>query len=273
MNDTLSTISEVLNDALSDVVFAAAPTPTCPASNFRERDFLVYSNLAMLIPIAYCLCNGIKKFSIELVVMFITMINSSFYHECDGLLVCSQHCYYAWKTAYTIDMSFSYHLIPTMVFYLIEFDLSLYKVVIHALVYLINLLFVIGFQPAYGTDTYFLIVACLSFFVCGCHLGYLWYKGKLYHEYKDHFNCWDAITAACLAVTGATFFFISSEDYWLYHSLWHLFIMTSLYFAFSIYDMNYCFLWFKKKKDACLKCAHNHRYAKAVLHPNVDSIV
>lgn len=258
MNTTVESISSSL---------MSTPTPGCPSEEYLHTYFLVFSNLFMLFPIFYCIINGPKKYSLELANMIIVMVNSMFYHMCDEN-DCTRYCLYPWTMAYYIDFTFSYNLIPTMLFYLVEIQFTWRKVLMHAVVLLTNFILVVSYKGQIGTKDYFMVVTSVVIAFVTYHLYSLWRKGELKHEFTHHFDWMDGIAAATFAVIGVGFKIADYEDYWLYHSMWHASIMLSIYFTMEIYDLNRsCFCITRNR--ICTMCTYYKIHGR---YPNNDHV-
>jgi len=249
-----------------DLLKATAAPTACPSGDYAETYFLVFSNLFMLLPIIYCLRKSPKTYCLELVNMTIVMINSMFYHFCDQN-DCTRYCAYPWRMAYVIDFTFSYNLIPTILFYIIDMKLSWIKFAMHGLVLASNFIFVLSYKEKYGENEYFAIVTFIVVLLVLYRFYYLWKRGQLYHEFTEHFDWCDGILAGSFAVIGIGFKMADSTNYWLYHSLWHTFIMISIYFTLEIYDMEKSCLCFKRK-TYCTSCAYHAIHGR---YPNQET--
>lgn len=215
----------------------------CPDSAYTERNFLIFSNLAMVPAIMWCCMlshrhRNWKLFACELINMSIVMVNSMFYHACD-VGGCAAVCLYAWETAFLLDFTFSYNMIPTVLFYLLELEFSWVKVFLHLLILLGNFSFVVYVKPVEGDHTYFAVVITTAVILVQLRLWYLHYKGRLCTEYRRHFHTGAAFSAALCSVSAVLFMLYEAKTYWIYHSLWHIFIMSGLCFTFHIYASFY----------------------------------
>jgi hypothetical protein len=255
----------------------------CNDEDIAKRCFLIFTNLIMFFPL-YRIINEsyrvakrsysfdhdtccrkflkviwtfITKFIIEFVVYATTMIVSMLYHACDNLDKCTKICVAEWKTLYHLDFIFSYLTLCTLIVALVDRNTSIFKIIVNGL-YVIGIsIYITQYKDSdidgrAGNIFYGAIAISSSLIITG-KIIYLACKDKLSHEYIYHFDWLDFVFGFFCLVLGIVFKVIDSNEdyYYLFHSLWHVFIMLAIMFCIELYDKSVTVLCCKRNSPPC----------------------
>jgi len=258
----------------------------CDDDIIAKRAILVFTNLVMLLPLYRILnesfrlakkqdpimfnnktccskfCDTIiiffQKFVIEFSVYITTMIVSMLYHACDGVDDCTTYCISDWENLYHLDFIFSYLTLCTLIVSLIDRRTSLFKFLTNGLFAIVISVYITQYKDAEESlynNIFYASIAIGNILIIIGKLIYLKYYKLLSHEFLFHFDCIDFISGViCLAL--GLFFKVMSDShyYYLFHSLWHIFIMFAIMFCIEIYDKSVSFLCCKIKNNNCPQC-------------------
>lgn len=249
-----------------------------------KRLSLVLSNLVMLLPLirifyeSYMIskvvsgptflnksccekfCGTLKvvfqKFIVEILIFTSTMVASFLYHMCDDDNPCTQICVTKWKKLYYFDFVFSYQVLNTLIIYFVDRETSWFKILMNILFLGVNAIYVTQYyeqqNPLYDNIYYVgIAIVCI-----GCIVGkiiYLKCKDRLSHEFTYHFDVIDFIAGIVCMVLGVMFKILGGTEgyYYVYHPLWHTFIMLAIMFCIEIYDKSVSLLCIQRNPERC----------------------
>lgn len=209
-----------------------------PCTNLEGRVWLVLTNIALLLPLAY-LGIRVRPFpTVEFTLVLIPFFGSSFYHLCENDSLCGAVCIFSVMALYAIDVLSVNQLIVAILVYSVELSRVDFKIVTHVL-YLMTaaVLFVYVSEP----DMYQLIILAVvaTVIVLGIHTLYRIRDHTIRHFIKHHIQRVPAVLFFLFGGSGLTLRFIGNEYDSLYaplHSSWHVLAAISVYFGFRMFD-------------------------------------
>jgi uncharacterized membrane protein YiaA len=266
----------------------------CDTEGVISRVLLVISNASFLAPIIkliqmstvkdrhegksccmkfFCSDSNANRHLIEIIMFGITMVVSSIYHLCDGMDKCGSTCIGDWKDLYYLDFIFSYHCITTILLYFVDHHLSLFKVLAHIIFLGGNTIYITQIKemenPLYD-NIYYVATIILCSVVIVSRIIYLKCKNNLKHEFTHHFDYVDFIVACVFVILGVIFKILGGvyeDKYYIFHSLWHIFIMLGIYLGVEIYDQEISLFCWKRKKTNC-NCNDRDSNNDNIINPN-----
>lgn len=234
-----------------------------------KRVFLVDSNVTFLLIPIYCIVltiqNKLKWFALipEIIFSTMTCLWSSLYHMCDAGPEYTKICVFEWKSLYYLDFIFSFQIIHILFVYSPVFTPLTYilKSFYLTLTFIVNVIYIQTYYNGPFDKYFYLLHVVCGFITLFGRIIYLWATDNFSHEMKNHFDFRIGIPAFILAIAGICFKVLTPnnfDEYWWGHSLWHITIGLSIYFAFAMYDIS-PFLWCIKEKK-CHECNFDNQY-------------
>ena len=213
---------------------------------FGRSILLSVSNLSLVPGI---IRSFIYKKYYEAGILILTMIFSAFYHLCDYAPevtpVWSECPVVSFEDWQFFDFTYSYYLIPIVILFLGNFPSSIEHI------FYVLFLAVIMFCIKAQVDGVVLIISLFGSSILMVGLRY-----AIAVEIPD-FDWWDFGFALGFSALGITFKIIGDkipEDYWLFHTLWHIFIQLSVFFYFETlghqWSVSDLFFWRKKVEES-----------------------
>ncbi len=214
----------------------------CNFSEMLKRMFLALSNLAIIPSILYCVWLNPTNLFMEIVIFSSLNMVSTFTHMCaNNAPPCPDVCIMRNSILVYMDFTFSFHIIPTLVLYNVK-PLNLppqIKGGLHIFSLFINGILAFYFRQDDKLDVYFTITGIFVISVLLFRVLYLYQNKRLAEYITNHCNWSSLAISVIFAIAGISCKIIgdtNSHPYWLFHSLWHLLIMTSIFFTLNIWD-------------------------------------
>jgi hypothetical protein len=220
--------------------------------------FLILSNIAALPPciyLSYLMKKTLRFLILEFLTILVSGLVSAFYHVCD----CYDYCVaiiVAGQTIYNNEGSICGSTIydnlwvwdrvmSTMVVCVILMHIADYNWLEKIIVYVLS--WSIVYPIISSNNNLYWLAALLAILFNLCLMFWKWqlYKRSQWIIFALHNNWWDMLAAACLILIAFGFYILAdnySTNYWIYHSIWHLLIFTSVLFAIDINEgKRFCF--------------------------------
>lgn len=250
-------------------------------ADYAERWFLVVSNWSMLLPIIrliifsakkdddttrnccarfWCTASNMNRFIVEIVLFTATMVLSSLYHLCDDSHEYTRICVTDYTALRYMDFIFSYHCIVTILLFMIDHYFTLFKLFAHGIFLIANVIFVTqynsGINDSSYANIYYVGISIAGGLLIIAKIIYLKYYNILSHEILYHFDYVDFAAGLFFAAIGVMFKVLGSiyedEYYYVYHSLWHIFVMIAINFGIETFNTKVSlFCWNRDRKCDC----------------------
>jgi len=212
-------------------------------------NLLVFTNMVILPSNIWCIYNFTKKNFSNVILEFLTgsslFIFSSLYHICDAS---SKQCFTNYHVLQNGDFILSFHMITVIVLFISKIRSFIIKLSIY--LYSICLLTFITLE--YNKFEYQIVVPLSTIIILIIYIIYkrIKYGSDKFKKFINRYDIIDAVVCAFLVIIGCICKFYSDNHiYWLYHSLWHICIMSGIYFGYEITNKSVFLCCFRKKEE------------------------
>lgn len=197
----------------------------CSSSDWLQRLVLVLSNVAFLFPWAYIVVSKhLRKFVwLEASTILWTMFWSLCYHLCDAASTCNQYCILQPPVLHNLDFIFSYQLLTTLP--LVGWNQVMIKHLMATLTFLVHIYKIQGLGLSSSEEWKYQLtwIALYILPLAVYRLEWKQIKTFICSKYGRLSTIFALLAVICKA--------LGTFDYWILHSLWHVLMAMSLYFA------------------------------------------
>ena len=233
-------------------------------SQALQRLALASSNLAALFPIFFLLrFQHCWQWVVEIIFVTLSMTFSILMHLCDVSddigLTTARVCVADLDLLLHLDFIFALQALPVAVMFGEDALHPLWKPLGYLVSLVANSTILKLFNDTGGNSgvedrniayawfvTIFTIIAISIRFMYGFTQPRAWWE----RYYADYVDLWDAVAGTIFGIVAFVFKQLGndSKQYWLWHSLWHIFSYTALYFYFSVYDTEFSWFCIRRRK-------------------------
>lgn len=213
---------------------------TCSWVEIVQRICLTVSNLMFLLPwIVIVRSKNRQTMWLECSLLLWTMTFSFLYHLCDSTPSCFQVCTLSWTTLHDADFILSYQLLATLAWFSNDASLTPFKYLHSAVALLANyyVIRILGLANL-PSETCFImawvLMGIMPSVLLRLHIyvqKYGWRQLYLQHRKKR------LLALVLLSSAVICKLIASASDYWLLHSLWHIFVASGLYFGLGCFEL------------------------------------